>query len=1027
MNSIKTKILLFIILSIPLKALSQEFTYQGINYTTAGMPEGECATVAGYASANRSYAGTENVTGALVIPYFAITPGGTPYKVTKISDFSFWSINDNGNNITSVVIPNSVSWIGDRAFNSNPVSKFVIGSGVNHIDYGGLFNNSDHCEAYILSPSAPFVYAGHCTPQGEIDVLHIPFNCKTAYSDTYWDGYNGKDKNIWTIVDDADIVISDDIIYQYDPVEGDSAIVIGTNNPELKNVTIKPSITTILDKTIPITEIGARAFYKNESVQNVNIGNGIKTIGEEAFAWCSNIETLSFGSTVKEIKKAAFARIDKLKRVGLPSSVEIIGYEAFSSGQSLEYVMLGKGLKKIENYAFNGCPNLSEVEVEDLSAWCSVDLSGETSNPMFFSHSFSIRGKKQSTLKIPYGVKFIKPYTFTYCSDINKLELSETVERIGRESFSRSGLEKLENTMNVERIDMYAFLKCEKLETVSLSEKMKVIDQGAFSGCSSLNTFSVEGKLSSVGISAFSGCESLTMINVGGGLGNVWHGAFSGCTSLVKVNTGSISGWCDQTFKDEKSNPLYYAKKLYLNSVEISDLNIDDNVKSINDFAFINCTSLQTVNTGDGVETIGKNAFDGCSGLQELSMGKAVSTIGDNAFNGASNLSSIYFGKNVSEIGSGIFNGCINIRKIEALMNPAPLQTEACFEDIAYSNATLYVSPASYSIYRITAPWSGFRKIREFEIAMDESSLGISGDRKTLNVGDKFEIKVTTEPASMKNELVWTSSNPEVATVDEKGVVEALHKGTADITISAKEVARIIHIAVESPVKSIKLNSSDEIITQGENIQIIAIIMPEDADDPSIEWSSSNPDIASVYRLDKNSCVVEGKSTGPAVITATTSNGLTAECKIEVILPATAIAIDYSASGIEGDELSMVPGEKREIKVVIYPVGSTDRLFWSSSNQNVATVNDGVVDAISNGKSLITVETESGKKAEITVNIGSSSIEDILSDSDAVDMKIYDLQGICIYRKASAKELQSLDAGVYIIRYDGKTKKIVVR
>ncbi len=880
---------------------------------------------------------------------------------------------------------------------------------------------------HILSPTAPFVYAGHCVPQGEIDVLHIPFNCKTAYSNTYWDGYNGYDKNVWTIVDDADIVISDDIIYQYDPVAGDSAVVIGTNNPELKNVTIKPAITTILDKTISVTEIAEKAFYKNEFVQNVNIGDGIKTIGDHAFAWCPNIESLSLGNTVREIKKGAFARIDKLKHLGLPSSVEIIGYEAFCADSSLEYVMLGKGLKEIEGYAFSGCNNLSEVEVEDLSSWCSVNLSGQTSNPMFFSHIFSIRGKKQQTLKIPDGVTYIKPYTFNYCSEITKLELSETVEGIGRESFSHSGLEKLENTKNVEKIDQHAFLECEKLETVSLSKQTKRIFDGAFSGCTSLKSFSVEGKLNYIGMSAFADCESLSTVDAGDGLGKVMYGAFSGCTSLVNVNTNSIAGWCAQTFMDKKSNPLFYAKKLSLNSVYVNDLNIDDTVSSIKDFAFINCTSLQSVNTGDGVEAIGKSAFEGCSGLQELSVGENVRSIGNNAFDGASNLSSISFGKNVSEIGSGIFNGCINIRKIEALMNTAPLQTEPCFEDIAYSNATLYVLPSSYSTYRITAPWSGFNKIREFEIEIDETSLGISGDSKTLNVGDKFEIAVTTEPASMKDELVWTSSDPEVATVDENGVVEALHKGTTDITISSNKTSRTIPITVKSPVKSLTLSRSEVFLTLGRNTQIGAVIMPVDADDATVEWSSSNPEVASVESLYRLVGIVSGLSTGSTIITATTPNGMTAECDVHVVLPATAIAIDYSASGIEGDELNMLPGDVKEIKIVVYPAGSTDELFWSSSDTSVATVQDGVVEAISNGTSLIKIESESGKTAEIIVNVGSSSIEDILSDSGASDMEIYNLQGVCIFRKASVKELQSLDAGMYIVRYAGKTKKIIVR
>lgn len=791
----KIKILLLILLLLGSlqQVVATDFTYQGVNYTTWDMPDGECATKEGsYTGANPFHnitAGTNNLSGDLVIPD-KITISGRTYTVTKISDYSFTSFSneDSGegaNHITSVVIPHTVKTIGKYAFlYNNSLKKVVIGKSITTIGdraftpaaYIGL-PNEKNCAVYILANTPPKIDSGIGEKHevfGDEPIIHVPYGCKQAYS-----GWIG------TVSDDADVSIVNELIYQYDPLVSEYAVAIGSTNSNITNLRPETNVSSCLDKTLPVTEIGSNAFSSYKDLQEVVIPDGILTMGDNAFQFCSNLKNISLGNTVKTIGDKAFLGT-KLEFLGLPASVQSIGKQTFEGNSELEYIMLGKGIKSIGYDAFRGCSKLSEVELEDLAAWCGVQLESWCSNPMYYSHGFSIRGKKQTTLTIPEGVISIQPRTFIYCTDITALNLAESVESICGDAFTLSGLVKLDDTKNVKMFAYQAFYSCKNLESVVLSEKMESIGQRAFHSCPSLKTVTVSKSLKQLQNFAFADCSALSTIDVGEGLGNVGAGAFNECKALTCVNTSSMTGWCNQTFANEMANPLYYAKRLTLNGKDVSDITIGDEILSINDFSFINCSTLKSFDTGVGIKSIGAKALAGCSNLKELLIGKNVESISNEAFNDATNLSTVTFGTNLKTLGSGLFLGCANLSTLIALMDTAPLQTEACFEEVAYSNATLYVNSSSYATYRITAPWKGFRRIQDYEIAIDMAASGILGDELNMLPGESKKLIVSVSPEEASNRLSWTSSDEAVATVDSNGIVEAISTGNAVIQVAAE-------------------------------------------------------------------------------------------------------------------------------------------------------------------------------------------------------------------------------------------------
>lgn len=660
------------------------------------------------------------------------------------------------------MIGKSIKTIGDRAF--TPAG------------YIGL-PNEKNCAVYILANTPPKIDNGIGEKNevfGDEPIIHVPYGCKQAYS-----GWIG------TVADDADVSIVNELIYQYDPLVSEYAVAIGSTNTNITNLRPETNVLSCLDKTLPVTEIGSNAFSSYKDLQEVVIPDGILTIGDNAFQFCSNLKNISLGNTVKTIGDKAFLGT-KLEFLGLPASAQSIGKQTFEGNSELEYIMLGKGIKSIGYDAFKGCSKLSEVELEDLAAWCEVKLESWCSNPMYYSHGFSIRGKRQITLKIPEGVISIQPRTFIYCTDITSLNLAESVETICGDAFTLSGLVKLDDTKNVKMFAYQAFYSCKNLESVVLSEKMESIGQRAFHSCPSLKTVTVSKSLKQLQNFAFADCSALSTIDVGEGLGKVGAGAFNECKALTSVNTSSMAGWCNQTFANEMANPLYYAKRLTLNGVDVSAITLGDEIPLINDFSFINCSTLNSFDTGIGIKSIGTKALAGCSNLKELLIGRNVESISNEAFNNATNLSTVTFGTNLKTLGSELFLGCANLSTLIALMDTAPLQTEACFEDVAYSNATLYVNPSSYATYRITAPWKGFHRFQDYEIAIDMAASGILGDELNMVPGESKKLIVSVVPEEATNQLNWTSSDESVATVDSNGIVEAITTGKTIIRVAAE-------------------------------------------------------------------------------------------------------------------------------------------------------------------------------------------------------------------------------------------------
>ena len=239
-----------------------------------------------------------------------------------------------------------------------------------------------------------------------------------------------------------------------------------------------------------------------------------------------------------------------------------------------------------------------------------------------------------------------------------------------------------------------------------------------------------------------------------------------------------------------------------------------------------------------------------------------------------------------------------------------------------------------------------------------------------------FSYAVTPSQDELTNpEIVWASGDPSVATVDQNGHISAVGAGTTSISIEHKprNLTCLPSITVKVsqtlvPATSIQIIDAsegvDEIyglpkVAEGESMQMKAVITPEDATYKTVVWSVSPAANASI---DPVTGLLHGIAYGKIEVKATALDGkgatATHEMVVDKIIEPTGIKVDESSVTLSVSDGTYALGFST------YPeVCTKSRLVWTSSDEEVATVEKGVVTINKYGKTTITVSTQSSEAA----------------------------------------------------------------
>jgi len=274
---------------------------------------------------------------------------------------------------------------------------------------------------------------------------------------------------------------------------------------------------------------------------------------------------------------------------------------------------------------------------------------------------------------------------------------------------------------SVTYIDSYAFSGCTKLTAIDIPNSVVYISSYSFRGCTGFTSVDIPNGIESIGEGAFEGCAGLIAISIPQSIEIIGERAFYGCTELDRVYISDLATWCKIDFRNKdmfetnevSSNPLYYAKHLYVNGEEITDMIIPDEVTLIGYYAFFGWKGLTSVSIPNSVTDIGFCAFKKCSGLVSVSLPNSITMIFENVFEDCTSLTSVCFPNSVTTIYDLAFAGCTSLSSVSFPYSVTDISSSA------FSDCTSLVQMEIRNSYTMDWILYRFNKISTLIIAND--------------------------------------------------------------------------------------------------------------------------------------------------------------------------------------------------------------------------------------------------------------------------------------------------------------------
>lgn len=468
------------------------------------------------------------------------------------------------------------------------------------------------------------------------------------------------------------------------------------------------------------------------------------------------------------------------------------------------------------------------------------------------------------------------------------------------------------------------------------------ICNNAFYGKPLTGSLTIGNQIKTIGYSAFYQCAGLTgSLTIGDSVTSIGEYAFFECSGFSGSLTigNSLKKIEKYTFCDCHgfTGPLVIGKS----------------VQSIGEFAFENLWNLSgSLIIPNSVVTIDRYAFNCCNDLTgELVIPASVTSIGEGCFDLCDRISSLTISSSNTQINYFAFTRT-GIQSVTCLGTTPPPCIYQENKDWIFSNEVyskpLYVPKESINLYRTATEWKKFENISRLPI----KATGIEIDKHDLSlfVGNEATLNATLTPEDTTDKIEWSVNDgcQNVVSVDQNGRVKALEVGSAVITASAGSISTTCNVTVMPiVVTSISLNRQTIDAEIGAEYQLVASVLPADATNKDVEWSTSDDKVATV----NNTGLVNILDKGHCIITATATDGsnLSATCKIDV---------SSAINGINNDSKSnesIVIG-KRIIRILNKDSEKTVKVYSMQGVLIKETIQD-VIKDLQSGLYIVTVGT----------------------------------------------------------------------
>ncbi|MBE6742281.1 MAG: fibronectin type III domain-containing protein [Ruminococcaceae bacterium] len=222
--------------------------------------------------------------------------------------------------------------------------------------------------------------------------------------------------------------------------------------------------------------------------KNTVIPNTVTIIGEDAFWGCSYLTNIYLPDSITKICGNAFA-YSGLKNIYIPNSVTSISGCAFYYCTALTSITISDSVTSIGGFqTFDGCKNLTRVDISSIDAWCKISFSDIKSNPLYYAHNLYLNGTPITNLTIPYGITSLNACSFCGYTGLKSIKIPDSVTGIGNQ----------------------AFYGCTGLKSITIPDSVTSIGNFAFYDCTGLTSITIPNNVTSIGTSAFSMVNTIT-------------------------------------------------------------------------------------------------------------------------------------------------------------------------------------------------------------------------------------------------------------------------------------------------------------------------------------------------------------------------------------------------------------------------------------------------------------------------------------------------------------------------------------
>ena len=655
-----------------------------------------------------------------------------PESVVTIADNAFY-----GTNVETVTLGSHVASVGDYAFEYSEINGITFNETLTTIG-GYAFCNCRNLSSLVLPESLStmgeraFAYAGLTTAtingDGNLVVASYAFsNCNQLATVTIGSGVKAVGERAFAYNDITTLTFEEGIetigsyAFAYIDITAldlpDSLRVLGDNAffscDGLTEVVIPDGLTTVNE----------RAFESCDGIETVTIGSGLTTIGSYAFAGCPMLSavnynavdcqnlhrafysgneegsadiTLTIGANVKTIPSYFFTETTRLKTLTIPGTVDAINDYAFYICGGITTVALPEGLKTIGASAFDRCGNITSVTIpstvtfiggnafKDCTKISTVTYKPavcECDGPVFYTDEDS----RDDGMEVVFGngVTMIPDHLFANSYLDSALAIPEGVTSIGTSAFySCYLLTTVTIPSTVSSLEYHAFYKCNDLTTINFNaancddvesnseifrktgetptscsvvfgEDVRHIPAYLLYGCTHVTSITIPNGVESIGEWALSR-TNVTELTIPRSVTEIENYAIKQCISLATLNFNA----------DACMNPdSYPIVSPGADSVPLAVI-FGNNVVSVPAYMLSCYDKSLSVTLGSKVETIGEHAFEYCTTLTSIGFPGTLTSIGDSAFYGCTSLQSVVIPQSITGLGQWVFYNCTGLQEL---------------------------------------------------------------------------------------------------------------------------------------------------------------------------------------------------------------------------------------------------------------------------------------------------------------------------------------------------------------------------